>query len=438
MTVVAAGLRWGALVLVAAVTLTGCSYSTQEPGFLPSRAPAAPTDPGPERRWPDPTNPELPVAGESVWTTADRLDVTVRFAVHAVRRVPGATVLDWSITPLAAPGLSTGDDIGRQPDLGLTPADGGDVDILLVDGPGDRVFYPLRNRSRRTFNHCLCTPPWLVQQELRIGETRLLQVAYAALPEAVDHVDVALPNVAPVVHVPVTPEGRAPTARHPVDLARPAAADRAPAARTTVRLGSGTRQIDVRIERIVAGPDETALEWSLRWAGDRENTLLPLLGDAIGGDPGDRTRIVNTSPTGGPRLRVGGSELSAAWARGERYGEVSYDCRCSDLGLWAQGFSRSRVTVQVLTSYPALPPGTRSVDVVLPTAGVLRDVPVTRAEDAATRVGPSEPRTTGTWHYALDRLPSGWTSQDWPTDTPEPTQLSRYVGESRPVVAFGR
>ncbi len=428
----------GALGLVIALPLAGCSYSTEEPGFLPSRSPAAPVETGRQRRAPEPTNPEIPVAGESVWTTADGLDVTVRFAVHAVRRVPGATVLDWSITPLSAPGSSVGNDVGRQPDLGLTPADGGDLDILLVDGANDQVFYPLRNRSRRTFNHCLCTPPWLVQQELRIGETRLMQVAYAELPDVVSHVDVALPNVAPIVHVPVTPQGRVPTARGTVDLARPAGADRAPAARTTVRLGSGARRIDVRIERIVAGADGTALEWSLRWAGDRDNALLPLLGEAIGGDPGDRARIVNTSPTGGPRLRVGGSELAVAWIRGERYGEVAYDCLCSDIGLWAQGFSRSNVTVHVLTRYPALPAGTRSVDVVLPTDGVLPDIAVTRAEDAATRVGPSEPRTTGTWHYALDRLPTGWTTQDWPTDVPEPTQLSRYVGDVRPIVDFGR
>ena len=34
-------------------------------------------------------NPDLPVVGEAIWTSADGLDITMRLAVHAVRRVAG-------------------------------------------------------------------------------------------------------------------------------------------------------------------------------------------------------------------------------------------------------------------------------------------------------------------------------------------------------------
>ena len=56
-----------------------------------------------------PTNPRLPVMGERVWTTGEGLRVVVRLAVHAVRRIEGATVLDWSITPISAPRLQSGE-----------------------------------------------------------------------------------------------------------------------------------------------------------------------------------------------------------------------------------------------------------------------------------------------------------------------------------------
>jgi hypothetical protein len=54
-------------------------------------------------------NPDLPVVGEVMWTSADGLDIAVRIAVHAVRRVTGGTVLDWSVTPLHGPGLHPND-----------------------------------------------------------------------------------------------------------------------------------------------------------------------------------------------------------------------------------------------------------------------------------------------------------------------------------------
>ncbi len=87
------------------VLLAGCTYSEQEPGLFRQTAPQASETSKPERLPPRKTNPALPVAGEAIWTTAEGLQVTVRFAVHAIRRIEGATVLDWSVTPLSAPKL---------------------------------------------------------------------------------------------------------------------------------------------------------------------------------------------------------------------------------------------------------------------------------------------------------------------------------------------
>jgi hypothetical protein len=84
-------------------------------GFPPATA-APPTPPA--------TNPELPVLAEAVWTSADGLGVQVRIGVHAVRRISGATVLDWSVTPLAAPHLQPGDPVPAHLDLALSrPSD---------------------------------------------------------------------------------------------------------------------------------------------------------------------------------------------------------------------------------------------------------------------------------------------------------------------------
>src|SRR5689334_9354035 len=112
--------------------LAGCTYSRSEPGLFPPAPPSAPPTP----TWtPSPPNLKLPVLGEAIWTTGEGLNVTVRFAVQAVRRIPGATVLDWSVTPLSAPGRALGDVLPSGVDLGLSRAGEGDVNVLLLD-PG--------------------------------------------------------------------------------------------------------------------------------------------------------------------------------------------------------------------------------------------------------------------------------------------------------------
>ena len=188
----AARKRLAAVAVAATMMVTGCTYATEEPGLFPTRVPSQDAEP-PADPCPPPTDPDLPVAGEAVWTTGDGLSVTVRFAVHAVRRIAGATILDWSVTPISSPGAEFGDALPAHVDLGLNRSTGGDVDVTLLDTSSRLAYEPLSHRSRRTFNHCLCSPVWLVQQRLRIGETRLLQVAYPELPPSTAFVDVLWP-----------------------------------------------------------------------------------------------------------------------------------------------------------------------------------------------------------------------------------------------------
>jgi hypothetical protein len=81
--------------------------------------------------------------------------------------------------------------------------------------------------------------------------------------------------------------------------------------------------------------------------------------------------------------------------------------------------------VHLVGLYPALPAGTRTVDVDLPGTRSVR-VPVTAAPDAAKRLGPPVNHTGRTWLYSNDVPPQGWPPQDWPSPLPDEWQLPDY------------
>lgn len=143
------------MLALALLVLTGCTWSGSEPGLFGKHVRAeSPSPPAPER-----ANPSLPVAGETTWTSAEGQQVTIRFAVHAVRRAADVTVLDWSITPLSAPGRQQGDELPTGLDLGLDRVDDGGISIVLLDPGTQRVYRPLVSKAQRA-RHCLCTPLW--------------------------------------------------------------------------------------------------------------------------------------------------------------------------------------------------------------------------------------------------------------------------------------
>ena len=224
--------------------------------------------------------------------------MTVRIAVHAVRRAERVTVLDWSITPVSAPGFAFGEDLPPT-DLGMEPGTRSSPAITLLDVAGRRAYQPLVHSSREEFNHCLCTPMLRVQPALRVGETRLLQVAFPALPDSLDFVDVGWNTVAPFWHVPVSPLGTAPVAVRPTDLARPESVLSPDSAKLDFANPSGSEQIQrIEVTRVLAAPGRTTLEWRLTSMTPQDVRVLDYrspvegttpLGVEIWVEPGERS-----------------------------------------------------------------------------------------------------------------------------------------------------
>jgi len=342
-------------------------------------------------------------------------------------------VLDWSITPIAAPGFEFGDNLPRA-DLGLDPATRPSPALTLLDLRGRKVYQPLVHSSREEFNHCLCTPLLRLQPALRVGETRLLQVAFPPLPESLTFVDVSLNTVTPFRHVPVSPVGTAPTARQPVDLARPGKVNPPGRQRLDFANPSETQQLQrIQVVQVLAAPGRATLEWTLTSLHDQDSRVLDYV-SPVEASPPPGVAVLGSSQASGPVLRVAGTRLHNSWSRTKIFNRTAYECQCTEIGLWAAGLREAGGSVALVTSYPGLPAGTRRVDVEFPGFGTLRGVPVRPAEDAARNAGAVEPVTTGRWTYQVADPPYGWPTAEWPTDLPDPAQLADYEQNVDPLV----
>jgi len=422
--------RLAAVIAAACVLSTGCTYTTEEPGLFRTWTSQSPTI---ERTKPPPeaTNPNLPVAAEAEWTTAEGLNISTRFAIHAVRRLQDATVVDWSVTPLSAPGYARGADLPSWVDIGLSRSSEGDVNMFLVDAPDGKVYRTLSHQSRRLFNRCLCTPLWLAQQGLRIGETRLLQATFPPLPDTLGFIDVDMINLAPFVHIPVTPIGEVPTALHPTDLARRPAGARTTLGQQVFRYRQEPRRVQsISIDRVVASPDGTSLELTIKSVTDQSTFILEPAMSPIGGILPENVDVLDPDVVSGPMIRPAGipaaKPLRVSWMTAAVAGRKAYECLCSSLGLWAGSLRRQGGQASVASNFPALPAGTQAVDVILPGVATLPGIPVVNAADPATRLGPPKPSAGDTWSYFSDDPPRGWTTAQWPTPLPEPDQLKNY------------
>jgi hypothetical protein len=420
------------LAVLAAVATAGCSWGGEEPGLF--ETPTATLAPAPtppvESLAPTPTNPALPVAGEAVWTSGDGTAVTVRFAVHAVRRAEDVTVLDWSVTPLAERGRQPGEPLPSGVDLGLGRALAVEQNLTLIDLAGRRAYRPLASTAAGQLHRCLCTPLFAVMPTLRFGETRLLQLAFPVLPKALRVVDVALPNVAVLTGVPVTALGSVPTPRRPTDLARPAAAlQPATAPKTYVQPDPPHSRETVRVDRVVVAPGLTSVEWTVHSVDEQAGVGTTLNGPPTAGRVPAGVRVVNRAPADGLRLRVSGTSgpwVGVLWTTAAFAGLPGYECVCSDLDLWAHGLRSAGGSAHVASALPGLPPGTTRVDVALPGLPVFADVPVSPARDAAGRHGPDRPLNAARWYYAEADPPTGASSGEWPTPLPAPNQVDGY------------
>ena len=421
--------RGGGLVVIMALimVLGGCIHTREEPGLFgraeePTAGPTEPVLRG------SPDNLNLPVVGETLWTSTEGLALTVRIAVHAVRRIEGATVLDWSVTPLSAPSARFGDELPRSVELGLNDEAQSTVTIVLLD-PGDDVAYrPLSHHSRQVFNHCLCTPVWLAQQSLRIGETVLLQIAYPVLPRSLREVDVAFSTVAPVFGVPVTPLGQVPKPTTPVDLARAAPIHRPGTHPIRFDTKNPDRRQTIALKRVVRGQQITALEWTIRSVNDQANFRGSPFGEPISATTPPDVYALGFRVASGPQLLPAGkrsTRLTALWMTAQINGQEWFECLCTSLGLWAPAVARAGGSVQVVTLYPALPTQDDQVDVVLPGLATV-SVPVEAAVPGDSRLGPPVTRDVGRWTYP-ENPPLPWATQDWPTPVPAAAQLADYL-----------
>ncbi|MGI8459046.1 MAG: hypothetical protein ACR2LI_13165 [Propionibacteriaceae bacterium] len=419
--------RWLALPaswLTLALLLAGCGVGPRpEPGLFgrPGQASSSPTV-SDRTRAPSPSN--LPVLADSTWTTTDGLGVTVRMAVHAIRRIPGATVLDWSITPLSAAGLNTGDDVPEGVELGLQRFGDGDTNVFLTEPAHRRLYRPLS--ARGSTRHCLCTPIWLVQRRLQVGRTRLLQLSFPRLPADVSSVSVLTLTMPPMTGLPVTPINTVPRAEGPADLTRPVQIHPALASTPvfTYRGRTTGQQYVVFVEDVVTSAAFTTLRWTVQMVTD---------GDGLRGLPplaAGRTDPYTYDEASGPVLRLprGGTTRTAQLVTTTLDGRGTTECLCSnlDVGYAASGRTSQRITL--VTIYPGLPTGTRRVDVAFPGLPTLADIPTTVATE--TR-GAGPPIDAGllapSWTYDPSDPPGGWDVAAWPTPLPERSQLADYV-----------
>ncbi len=419
--------RLGWVAVAVLVLTSACARPDEEPGLFGRQTDpptAAPSAPSPSVTAATPTvNPELPVVGEQVWTSADGLDVQVRIAVHAVRRVPGATVLDWSVTPLRAPHFTAGDAIPSSVDLGLTRWHEDNLNLFLVDVSDRHVYRPL-TVARPGRPRCLCTSLVLAAHQMRIGQTRLLQISYPELPPDVASIDVDVATVPIFFHVPVTAAGFVPQATSPTDLARAADTLSVAASTRAFRYAAGGQRFIVSVDEVVASNTFTAVRWTIQTLTDGAGLQLAnappfAAADAV-------AELDNPVSASGPHVILRGrraADLSYRQATLSRQDGQARECLCTDLRVWSSALRGAQQLASVATTLPPLPIGAEQVDVTFPGLAALKGIRLTSASDGTVRSAVPLRRTVRT--YRPDQTPSGWSVDRWPTPVPR-NQLHAY------------
>lgn len=417
-----------------ACLLSGCGSGREEPGLFgrssrPSPPTAAPTTVEPR------VNSELPVVGEAVWNSAEGLDIQVRIAVHAVRRMTGATVLDWSVTPLRGQGLKVGDPLPPTVNLGLTRLGEDNANVVLLDSWASEVYRPLSSRGFGGAASCLCSPVRLAERHLHIGQTELLQIAFPTLPEGLATVDVDIATVPIIAHVPVTGVGLVPSALRLVNLARDADLSSVGPTAGPFSYRDG-QQFLVSIDEVLAGSTFTSLRWtiqSLTAGGGLDGASKPPFAEVAARS----VRLYNSVSASGPQLSLAGPKRVLLNSRQVSVGPLEHgvvECLCTDLRVWASALQHAEQQASVVTNFASLPIGTQRVDVVLPGLKPLRDVEVTPAPDAAFQSGGSTPQRSLDWTYSADNPPGGWSVDQWPTPLPDRRQLVGFRATIEPLV----
>jgi hypothetical protein len=418
--------RWVFNTLLILVCLVaGCSYDREEPGLFgrpvtrdttaPSIHPTALEDRQVQ-------NPELPVVGEAIWTSADGLGITVRIAVHAVRRFRGGTVLDWSVTPLHGPGLRPSDPVPSRLDLGLSRPNENYPNIVLMDAARSRIYRPLTLKG--SDSRCLCTR--LFRHSLRIGYTSLFQIAFPVLSDDLATVDVHLATVPPFWRVPVTPAGMLPLATSPTDLSRGPEVTSVVASTKVFRYPAADQSFLVMVNAVYASSTFTSIAWTIHAVepglGLRTASTPPLA------DAHPPPQPYNLVSAGGPQIRFGTNPAltRARLVTSKLAGGGALECLCTDLRIGASSLRQMGAQMSVVTTLPPLPSGTSKVDIVFPGLTTLAHVAVTPAPDSTFRSAGPAVRAVWFWTYRPYQQHLGWVPRDWPTPLPRSSELRDF------------
>jgi hypothetical protein len=376
--------RLAPALLALALLSAGCTYEDREPGLF-GRTPAgegasdAPADP-------PPSIGPIPVLGEATWVSPEE-GIPARIAVHGVRRVPGGTVLDWSITALSGPDRVPGEAIPG----GLSTDFGEEAGVALVDKPAGRVYRPLATRDG---SPCLCASVRLAQQDLAYDVPRLLQVAFPALPAGTRVVDVSIALTPAVTRVPVAPLGEVSAPINDSDLATPVEASPPLVRSEALRLPGGQR-FAVEVGAVLASGTVTSVVWTL---------------EALTAGAGP-----------GPGLQPALTRNGAWQVRPLRTQTRSDDeprCLCSDPSGWRDHLRAPGRRVTVVTTLSEIPRGLTTVDALFPGLPPLTGIRVRPASDASFRSAGTVRTPRQTWTARPNRPRRGWSLSSWPTPVP--------------------
>jgi hypothetical protein len=229
-------------------------------------------------------------------------------------------------------------------------------------------------------------------------------------------------TVPPFSRVPVLAHGRVPVAAAPTDLSRPGEAGDPAASTAMFRYGPGAQVFRLRVLRVLTTTSFTALEWRIVSVTGGQGVEAASTPPFARRDAAETNQIAASGPT----LRVPGLReplRARAIANGAAPDELG-ECLCTDLRRWPAVLRRPDKVATVVTSYPALPPGTRQVQVTFHGHPPLT-VAVAPATDAG-RYMATAPATSARWHFSVVRTVTGWDAGDWPTPVPEQGQLTSY------------
>jgi hypothetical protein len=416
------------LALLVSLLIAACSHPTSEPGLFGRHqpSPTASGSAGRSGRSADGgrlINPDLPVLGERIWFSGEGGAVPFRIGLHGLRRVPGGTVLDWSITPLPRVGLEPGEQL---PDtVGVGPA-GDPLAFRLIDTGGDRVYGPLTGRNG---SDCLCTVPG---SRLEVGQTLIQQLVFPALPSAVHAVAVDIPSVALFTGVPLPDPGQVVRAVQPVDLARPPDVDAVSRWTPAFSYRPTGQRFRIGIISVNASSDATSVVWSVQ-------SLSPGAGlERPGGPPitAAADAAADRSVASGLQLAVSASgrvragRPLAVWRdriAGDRSaGRSDGACLCTDLRGWTGGMTGAGRSVTVVSDLPALPLHAERVDVILPGLPRIPRVPVQRPGGAEAGYGGFIADHGAHWSSAAPYQVLGWPVDLWPTPRPDTSMLQFF------------